>query len=70
MLATKSLAGVAPEVILRNPLHPGDEASEGIHPGFETQSRHHREVQNSGFSGFTERIDVLKKFRKKGKIIT
>ena len=38
MLLTKGLAGVAPEVNLRNPLHAGDE--EGIHLGFETQGRH------------------------------
>ena len=42
MLAAKRSAGVAPEVNLRNPLHAGDPAhkGEGVHPGFETQSKH------------------------------
>ena len=39
----KRSAGVALEVNLRNPLHAGDEAHKwGIHPGFETQGRHHQ----------------------------
>ena len=39
MLATKSYAGVAPKVNLRNPLHTGDKLCKpGIHPGFETQA--------------------------------
>ena len=38
-------ASVAPEVSLRNPLHTGfmmKHASEGIRPGFETQSRYYQ----------------------------
>ena len=36
MLATKKLAGGAPEMNVRNPLHVGVEAYKwGIHPGFE-----------------------------------
>ena len=43
MLAIKRLAGVAPEVNLKNPLHTGKEArKQGIHPGFETQGRCHQ----------------------------
>ena len=42
MLAIKRLAGVAPEVFLRNPFHTGDETcKQGIQPGFETQARNH-----------------------------
>ena len=41
MLATKRLAGDAPEVNLKNALHTGDKsAREGIHSGFETHGRH------------------------------
>ena len=43
MLAAKRSAGVAPEVNLRNLLCAGEEARKrGIHPGFETQERHHQ----------------------------
>ena len=43
MLAAKRLAGLVPEVNLRNSLHTGNRhAREGIHPGFETQGRHHQ----------------------------
>ena len=43
MLATKRLAGVAPEVNLRNPLHGGNKACKhGIHPGFQTQGKCHQ----------------------------
>ena len=38
LLAAKRLAGVTPEVNLRNPLHAGEKACiSGIHSGFETQ---------------------------------
>ena len=41
MLATKRSAGVTPEVNLGKPLNVGNQArKQGIHPGFETQSRH------------------------------
>ena len=39
MLAAKRSAGVAPEVNPMNPLRTGNEASEEIHPGFETKDR-------------------------------
>ena len=43
MLVIKSSAGVAPEVILRNPFHEGDEAGkQGIHYDFESQGRQHQ----------------------------
>ena len=43
MLTSTLLASVAPEVNLRNPLCTGEEACKwGIHPGFETQGRHHQ----------------------------
>ena len=43
MLAAKRSAGVALEVNLRNPLHPGEKAcKQGIHPGFKTQGRRHQ----------------------------
>ena len=43
MLAIKRSASVAPEVNLRNPLHADEDArNQGIHPGFETQSRRHQ----------------------------
>ena len=43
MLATKKLAGGAPEINVRNPLHAGVEAYKwGIHPGFETTGRLHQ----------------------------
>ena len=43
MLPAMRLAGVAPEVNLRNPLHADNEAQkEGIHPGFETPGRRHQ----------------------------
>ena len=42
-LAAKRSGGVTPEVNLRNSLHTGDKACKwGIHPGFETQGRHHQ----------------------------
>ena len=43
MVAIKRSAGVAPEMNLRNLLHQvRKHTSEGIHPGFETQGRHHQ----------------------------
>ena len=43
MLAAKRSAGVATEVNLRYSLHAGNKAGKrGIHPGFETQGRHHQ----------------------------
>ena len=43
VLTTIQLAGIAPEVNLRNPLHSGEKTHKwGIHPGFETQGRRHQ----------------------------
>ena len=42
MLTSIQLAGVTPEVNLRNPLCAGEEAHKGIHPGFETLGRCHQ----------------------------
>ena len=43
MLVIKSSAGVAPEVILWNPLHKREEAGkQGIHYDFESQCRQHK----------------------------
>ena len=43
MISIKRSAGIALEMILRNPLHAGDKVyKKGIHPGFETQGRHHQ----------------------------
>ena len=62
MLAVKRLAGVAPDVSLKNPLHAGDKAHKwGIQPGYEPQSRRNQKSKTGGFSGPTERIDVLQR---------
>ena len=53
MLTAKRLAGVTPEVNLRNPLHKAYKW--GIHPGFETQRRHPSEVQDMAISGPTKK---------------
>ena len=43
MPAVKRSADVTLEVNLKNPLHVGNKAhKQGIHPGFETQGRHHQ----------------------------
>ena len=43
MLAIRRSADDTPEVNLRNPLHAGEEVvKEGIHHGFETQGRLHK----------------------------
>ena len=43
MLTSIQLAGVTPEVNLRNSLYAGDKAhKQRIHPDFETQGRHHQ----------------------------
>ena len=39
----QEVSKVAPEVNLGNPQHAGNEACKpGIHPGFESQERHHK----------------------------
>ena len=46
LLAVKILAGDAPAVNLRNPLHTGEEARERvINPGFETLGRGHQKFK-------------------------
>ena len=45
----QSSAGVTPEVNLKYPFHPG-EKKQGVHPGFETQGRHHQKAKTGGFS--------------------
>ena len=43
MLVVKRSVGVTSEVNQKCPVHIGDEArTQGIHPGFETQGRHHQ----------------------------
>ena len=43
---SKRSAGVAPEVLLRNPLRQGDKVRKrGIHPGFEIQDRRHQKAE-------------------------
>ena len=62
MLAAKRLAGVTPQVNLRNSLH----ASKGIDPGFEIQYRTQvTRNPKEGISGLTKRIEVLQKIKKK-----
>ena len=47
MPSTKTQAGVAPEVNLRNPLHTGDkECKQGIESGFENQGICHQKGVN------------------------
>ena len=61
-LAVKSSAGLAPEVNLRNSLHTGDKTCEpGIHPGFETQGRHHQKSKSGVSVAPQKRNNVLKK---------
>ena len=62
MLAAKMSVGVTPQMNLKNPLHTGDEAHKcGIHPGFDTQGRHHQKSK-TGISGPTKRTNVLQNF--------
>ena len=43
MLDIQRSAGVTPEVNMRSPLHAGEQVLKSmIHPGFETQGRHHQ----------------------------
>ena len=67
MQAIKRLAGVAPEVNLRNTLHVQAmrHASERSHPGFEIQGRiRHQKSKNRDISGPTKRTYALiKKFK-------
>ena len=66
MLATKSSAGVAPEVIWG--IHCTQvmkHASEGIHPGFGTQGRHHQKSKTMISMALQKGLDVLQVFIKK-----
>ena len=57
MLATKRSADITLKMDLRNPLCTGDKAcKQGIHSGFETQSRRHQKYKTSDN---TKRTDVL-----------
>ena len=72
MLVVKRLAGVAPEVNLRNPLHIGEEAHKpGIHPGFETQDRCHQKSK-TGVSVASQKrlVSSKKKFSTTIKLLT
>ena len=62
MLAAKRLAGVAPEVNLRECIShmPPPSPNKAAHSGFETP-----EVQNRGISGTTKRTYVFQKLKKK-----
>ena len=65
MLAVQRLAGVAPEVNLGNPLCTRKKAHKlGIHPGFETQVRHHQKSK-AGVSVAPRRVLVSFKNAKK-----
>ena len=67
MLAVKRLAGVAPEVNLRNPLYAGHEACKpGINPGFENQGNCHQKSE-TGYQWPYKRTDALQKFEKMAK---
>ena len=70
MLAVKRLAGVAPEVHLRNPLQAGKGAhKQGIHPGYETQSRYHQKSKTGVSVAPQKRTCILQTFfLKSGKI--
>ena len=66
MLATKRSAGVTPEVNLRNPLHAGEKThKQGIHPGFETQGRHHQKFKTGVSVAPQKELVSSKKFKKK-----
>ena len=61
MLASRSLAGVAPEVNMRNPSHAGEKAhKQGIYPGFEPHGRHHQKSK-TGVSMVPQMSSNLKK---------
>ena len=60
MLPAKELAGVAPEINPRNPLHEGNEAHrQGNPPLLWNPEETSTEVQNLGISVPTKRTDVL-----------
>ena len=68
MLATKRLAGVAPEVNLRGCIScmPLPSADKAAHSGFETQRRHHQKsktgVSVSPQKGLMSSQKIFKKF--------
>ena len=60
------LAGVAPEVNLKNSLHAGDKAHRrGIHPGFETQDRRHQKSKTGALVAPQKGLMSSKKCLKK-----
>ena len=66
MLATKSSAGVTPEVNLKECIShtPPPSVNKAVYSGFETQRRHHQKSK-TGISGPTKRTYVLQIFFKK-----
>ena len=66
MLATERLAGVAPEVNLREHVAhtPLPSVNKAANAGFETQRRHHQKSK-TGISGPIKKTRVLQKFFKK-----
>ena len=68
MPAVKRSAGVTPEVNLRNSLHTGDKAhKQWIHPGFETQGRHHQKSKTGVSVAPQKGLMSSKRFLKKKK---
>ena len=68
MMTPKRLAGVAPEVNPRHPLHTGDEVCKRrIHPGFETKARLHQKLK-TGVSVAPQKGHILQFFFKKQKL--
>ena len=65
MLTSIQSVGVTPEVNLRNSWHIGDKArKQGIHPGFETQGRHHQKSK-TGVSVAPQKDSCPPKIKKK-----
>ena len=66
-LAAKGLAGVTPEVNLKECVTcmPLPSMNKAAHSGFETQRRHHQKSKNRGTSGPTKRTYILKICKKK-----
>ena len=61
MLAAKRLAGVGPDVNLREGVThtPSPSLNKAAHSGFETQRRRHQKLKNRGISGPTKRTHIL-----------
>ena len=50
------------ELNLRNPLHAGNEGSEGIYPGLKTQGKRHQKSKTGVLAVPTKRTEVLQLF--------